>query len=110
MEASAAPTVIKAPVANAVTKSHNPGLRALLAIKKFTATLEKDHAGLLQMEVELDASNKIGWLLIEANASAAAAAQWKLNVQEINNAVTGINDTLTLAQEKIRQKQRMVLL
>lgn len=40
-------------VLNSGTKSNNPGLRALLAIKNFNATLEKDFAQLMQIESDL---------------------------------------------------------
>ncbi|MGF2413041.1 hypothetical protein [Ferruginibacter sp.] len=91
---------------NSGIKSHNPGLRALLAIKSFTATLEKDYTRLLLIESDLDEVNKKGLLLIEATAPAETIAQWKTSVQEVNNAVKGINDTLTAAKEKIAQKAK----
>lgn len=88
------------------TKSHNPGLRALLSIKKNTATLEKDYAELLQIESELEKLNKNGLLIIEANTLPEPSAQWKVVLQKANEAVTGINDSLTSAKEKIAQKEK----
>jgi hypothetical protein len=88
------------------TKSHNPGLRALLSIKKLTATLETDYTELLQIEIDLSDLNKKGLLIIEANSSPEAIALWKGSLQEVNNAVTGINDTLIAAKEKIEQKAK----
>ncbi len=85
-------------------KSHNPGLRALLAIKNFTTTLEQDYTALLKLETELDELNKNGLLMIEASASAEEIANWKLHLQELDNAVKGMNDTLAAAKEKIAQK------
>lgn len=94
------------PVLNSGTKSYNPGLRALLAIKNFTATLEKDHIELQQIETDLDELNKKGLLMMEATASPEAIAQWKVNLQQVNNAVTGINDTITAAREKIAKNEK----
>lgn len=93
-------------ILNSGSKSHNPGLRALLAIKNFTATLEKDYSELLKIESDLDELNKKGLLIIEANASPEAIAQWKESLHSVNNAVTGINDALTAAKDKIEQKAK----
>lgn len=111
MEAKKEQIIIKATgdkttVLNSGTKSHNPGLRALLAIKNFTATLEKDYTELLQIESELDELNKKGLLMIETTTSPEAIAQWKVSLQEVNTAVTGINDTLTAAKGMIEQKAK----
>jgi hypothetical protein len=88
------------------TKDHNPGLRALMSIKKNTATLEKSYAGLLQIESELDEINKNGLLIIEANTSAEATERWSVILQEVNKAVTGINNILNAAKEKLAQKEK----
>jgi hypothetical protein len=88
------------------TKSHNPGLRALLSIKKFTATLENDHTELLQIESELDKVNKEGLLIIEATTSPEATIQWKAIVLEMNKSLSGINATLTAAKDKILLKEK----
>jgi hypothetical protein len=45
---------------NIGTENINPGLRALLSIKKIEVTLEKDYSGLLQIEAELDEAYKSG--------------------------------------------------
>jgi translation elongation factor EF-G len=82
------------------SKSHNPGLRALLSIKHFAATLEKDYAKLLEIETELDELNQRALVIIEANSSPEAADDWKLVIPEINKAVIGINAALTSAKEK----------
>ena len=87
-------------------QSHNPGLRALLAIKKFTSTFEEDYSKLLQIESDLNELNKKGLVIIETNTSAEAVANWKETVQDVNTAVKGINDTLTSAKEKIDQKEK----
>lgn len=91
---------------NSDAKSHNPGLRALLAIKNFNATLEKDYTNLLQIESELSELNKTGLLMIEATASPEAILQWKGILQEENNALTGINDTLTVAKKNVEEKAK----
>lgn len=111
MEASENAIIIKAmgdetSVLKSGTQSHNPGLRALLAVKNFTATLEMDYAKLLQFESDLEELNKRGLRMIEATASSEAIARWKVVLQEGNNAMTGINNTLTAAKEKIEQKEK----
>lgn len=90
--------------ANSSTKSHNPGLRALLSIKKYTATLEEDYTKLLQIEQELDDLNKDGLLIIEAITSPEATVRWNAILLEMNKAVSDINDTLMAAKEQITQK------
>lgn len=87
-------------------KSYNPGLAALLSIKTNTATLEKTYTELLQVEIELDELNKKGLLIIEENASTEATVRWNSALQEVNKAVTGINNILTSAKEKITQKEK----
>ncbi len=101
-------TEIETPILNRSTKSHNPGLRALLAIKNFNATLEKDYTELLQIESDLNELYKKGLLIIEGADSPEAISRWKVSLQEVNNAVTGINVTLTEAKEKIEQKEKDV--
>jgi len=96
----------KTQIINSSTKSHNPGLRALLAIKNFNATLEKDFAQLMQIESDLAELNIKGLLMIEATDSPEGISRWKESLQEENNAVAGINDTLTEAKEKIEQKAK----
>lgn len=88
------------------SKSHNPGLKALLSIKKNTATLEKDYTDLLQIESELNELNKNGLLIIEGSTSPENADKWKMVLQEAENAVAGINDTLSAAKGKVAQKQK----
>lgn len=83
-----------------IAKSHNPGLRALLSIKHFADTLEKDYAKLLEFETELNELNHRALLIIEANVSPEAAAGWKDVILEINKTVRGINAALTSVKEK----------
>lgn len=97
-------TEVETTILHSGIKSHNPGLRALLAIKNFTTTLEQDYTALLKLETELDELNKNGLLMIEASASAEDIASWKLHLQELDNAVKGMNDTLAAAKIKIEQK------
>ncbi len=93
-------------VLNTSTKSHNPGLKALLSIKNFTAALEKDYAELLQIESKLDELNKSGSLILQSNIPPEAISRWNMVLQSINIAVTGINNTLTTANEMIIQKEQ----
>lgn len=86
------------------TKIHNPGLMALLSIKKNTASIENDYTVLLQIENELDELFKLGLQIIEANTTPDATAQWKKVIQKTNEAVNGINETLTAAKDKIAEK------
>jgi hypothetical protein len=99
-------TADKTLTVRSAAKSHNPGLRALLAIKNLTATLEKDYTELLHIESELEQLNKTGLLIIESNSLAKDTTRWTLVLQEVNKAITGINDTLTLAKEKIEKTDK----
>lgn len=85
------------------TKSHNPRLRALLAIKKHTATLVNDLNELLQFESKLDQLYNKGLQLFEANSSPQSIAIWKGEFLKINNAFRGINDSLSSAKEMTDQ-------
>ena len=87
-------------------KGYNPGLKALLSIKKNTATLETVYTEVLQIESELYELNKKGLVIIEANVSPEDTICWKSVLQEVNKAVSGINDILTAAKEKITLKEK----
>lgn len=89
-----------------VNKSHNPGLRALLSIKNFKATLEKDYSELLQIENILQELNNKGALLIETSTSPEIAAQWNGVLQKETTTIASINNTLTSAKENIEQKAK----
>lgn len=93
---------------NSNYKNHNPGLKALLAIKNFTATLEKDFTQLHQMENDLSELNKNGLLMIETTTSQEAIDQWMSVIQQENNALTGINNNLTKAKLNLEQKAKDV--
>ena len=96
----------KMQLSNSENSSRNPGLRALLSIKNFSATLEKDYSQLIQIENDLKEVNKNGLLIIEENATPGAGEKWKLNVAEMNNAVAAMNDTLDVAKEKITKLEK----
>jgi hypothetical protein len=87
-------------------KYYNPGLRALLSVKHFSATLEKDYAELLKIESELSNLNLKAQLIIEANTTPEAMNDWKLAITEINNAIMDINTVLTSAKEKIAHDEK----
>lgn len=87
------------------SSSHNPGLRALLSIKNFSATLLKDYEHLLQIEKDLEQLNKTGLLIIEAHTEPVAGESWKLTAAEINTAVAEIKDTLNTVKENIERKE-----
>lgn len=87
-------------------KTNNPGLRALLSIKKLSATMENDYTQLLQIESDLSALNKKSLQLIELYASPEAVAKWQEILFTFDNTVKGINDTLTAVKEKIAQKDK----
>lgn len=89
------------PVSSSGSRSHNPGLRALMALKNLAATQEKDYRELLLIQSDLYELNKKGLLIIEASTVPEAIAQWELILQEVNTAIVGINDTLTAAKQKI---------
>ena len=85
--------------------SHNPGLRALLSIKSFGTTLQKDYERLLKIEKDLEEINKTGLLIIEAHTEPEAGESWKLTAAATNIAVTGIKDILNTAKENIEKKE-----
>jgi hypothetical protein len=87
-------------------KSYNPGLRALLSIKKFSAALEKDYSELLQVEKQLEEAFKNGLLIIKANTLPEDTALWNAIIQAANKAVVGIHNTLKMAKEKAGQKDK----
>lgn len=93
------------PVSNSGSKSHNPGLRALLSIKNFSATLLKDYAQLLQIEKDLEEVTKNGLLILEKHGEPGSSENWKIEAAEINKAVAGIKNTLNTAKEKIEKKE-----
>jgi len=86
-------------------QTHNPGLRALLSIKNFSATLEKDYAELLQIENDLAEVHKKGLLVMEGNGTPEAIENWKLNAAALNEVISGMNDILKTAKEKIEKKE-----
>ena len=85
--------------------NHNPGLRALLSIKNFSATLLKDYEHLLQIEKELEEVNESGLLIINAHATPEAGENWKLTTAAITKEVTGIKSILNTAKENIEKKE-----
>lgn len=105
MESKENEIVLKAIANEAIgdTKSNNPGLRALLAIKKHTATLVNDINALLQFESKLDELYKKGLHLLEANSSPQSVAIWKGEFQKVNNAFKGIKDSVSSAKEMTDQ-------
>jgi hypothetical protein len=52
----------------------------------------------------LNELNKKALIIISNNTSPDATSKWKENLLEVNNAITGINDTLTLAKKKVDEK------
>jgi len=85
---------------------HNPGLRALLSIKNFSATLKNDYARLLQIESGIGEVNNKGLLVIQENVSPEMAGSWKEKITEINEAVAGIKNALNTAKEKIERSEK----
>lgn len=84
---------------------HNPGLRALLSIKNFSTTLQKDYERLLLIEKELEALNEKGLLIINEHATPEAGESWKLTIAAITKEVTGIKAILNTAKESIEKKE-----
>ncbi|MBL0358045.1 MAG: hypothetical protein IPP72_14755 [Chitinophagaceae bacterium] len=85
--------------------SNNPGLRALLSIRNLSITLEKDYAELLQIEASLQEINKNALLIIETNCSPEAIESWLATAREVDSAITGLNETLNVAKEKLWKKE-----
>ena len=110
MDALQEPVDLKVPSENPQTlreenTNHNPGLRALLSIKNFGTTLQKDYNHLLQIEKDLEEVNKTGWEIVEAHTTPEAAENWELTAAETNKTVTGIKDLLNTAKENIEKKE-----
>ena len=99
-------TVENIQILNSSNNSNNPGLRALLAIKNFQTTLEKDYSQLIKMESELEELYNTGLKMVEVTNSQDGITLWKVRLQEVNNALTGINETLSQANEKIEKKEK----
>ena len=93
-----------ATAANSSPQSDTPELKALLAVKKFTAKLEEEYSELLKIESELDQLYKDGSLIIEATAPPEATAQWNAILLEMNKAISRINDILATTKENTVQK------
>lgn len=87
------------------SSSRNPGLRALLSIKNFGTTLQKDYEHLLQIEKDLEELNKTGLLIIETYAKPGAGESWKFITAAITKAVTGIKNILNTVKENIEKKE-----
>ena len=110
MDALQEPVELKVPseipqTLRAEKSNHNPGLRALLSIKNFGTTLQKDYERLLQIEKDLEELNETGLLIIETHAEPEASENWKLIAATITKAVTGIKDILNKAKENIEKKE-----
>ncbi|MBK8520577.1 MAG: hypothetical protein WAT20_00735 [Ferruginibacter sp.] len=109
MDALQEPVELKVPsetpqTLGAENSNHNPGLRALLSIKNFGTTLQKDYERLLQIEKDLEELNKTGLLIIETHTQPEAGESWKHTASAITKAVTGIKDILNTAKENIEKK------
>ena len=63
--------------------NNNPGLMALISIKKFGVTLKDDYTRLLQIENELKEVNKTGMLMLEAHAKPGKVETWKLHTKTL---------------------------
>lgn len=93
-------------IANSSPQSDTPELKALLAVKKFTAQLEEEYSELLKIEGELNELHKDGLLIIEATTSPEATAQWNAILQEMNKAISNINGILATAKDNVAQKEK----
>ena len=94
------------PSSNSRSRSHNPGLRALLSIKNFSTTLLKNYEQLLQIETDLQEVYKNGLLIIDEYDEPGAGETWRLSAAEVDNAVAGLKDTLNAAKEKIEKNEK----
>jgi len=91
---------------NRGSKNYSPGLRALLSMKKLTATLENDYSGFLKIENELYETHKIGLLIIETNTSPTLTVRWKEVLQEADRAVQDIHKILSSVKENHAKKEK----
>ena len=88
-----------------INKNQNPGLKALLSIKNFNATLEKDFLELLDIESRLDELNGSGTAIIDANTTPEVTNQWKPILHEGSRVIAIINNILVSGKLKIIQKE-----
>ena len=84
---------------------HNPGLRALLSIKNFSAILLQDYAQLLLIEKELGELHKKGLLIIQEHAPSGSVEHFNLATAAVNVALTDIKHTLNTAKDNIEKKE-----
>jgi len=85
---------------NSDNKRQNPGLRALLSIKHFAASVESDYTELIKIEIELKQLNEKAVIILEASISLDESTNWKLLLPEIDKATKEINAILIEAKEK----------
>jgi len=88
-----------------INKNQNPGQKALLSIKNFNATLEKDFLELLDIESRLDELNGSGTAIIDANTTPEVTNQWKPILHEGSRVIAIINNILVSGKLKIIQKE-----
>ena len=93
------------PTANNENKRHNPGLKALLSMRNCHITLDKEYEELLNIEAELDAVNKSGLTQITTDDNADIQANWKNQVNNVDEAINGLKKSLEAEKEKIGKKE-----
>lgn len=90
---------------NTANRSHNPGLRALLSIKNFSAILLQDYTHLLLIEKELNELHNQGLLIIEEYAAVEGVDTFNLMTAAVTETITGIKNLLNTAKENIEKKE-----
>lgn len=93
------------PAPNNITRSHNPGLRALLSIKNFGAILIQDYSQLLLIEKEVDEVHKRGMLIVEQQADIEGSDKFRVMAAAVTEAIAGIKNLLNTAKENIEKKE-----
>ena len=96
--------VAAASVSNEIHQ-HNPGLKALLSMRNCHITLEKEYEQLLNIEAELAAVNKSGFLQITTLGNADMQANWIDQDDLMNVAITSLNKSLEAEKDKIGKKE-----
>lgn len=96
--------VAAASVSNEIHQ-HNPGLKALLSMRNCHITLEKEYEQLLNIEAELVAVNKSGFIQITTHGNADMQANWIEQVDLMNLAITSLNKSLEAEKDKIGKKE-----
>jgi hypothetical protein len=86
------------------TKTYNSGLKALLSIRNFGVSLEKNRTQLVKIEKEINDLNNDTSVIIESNCTIEKYEKWKTALKEMDSPAFNVNKILKTAIEKIAIK------